>query len=177
MAILSNLGADDAQIASSMAEIRAVPGRFDVFYGRGLTVIVDYAHTPEGIERLLRDVSALRGEGRIITVLGAGGDRDRVKRPAMGHAASAASDLTIVTSDNPRFEAPDAIIDAVMSGVVAGASVLREVDRRVAISRAFEHARRGDVVVVAGKGHESTQSISGVELPFDDRAVVQELLK
>ncbi len=177
MAILSNLGADDEQIAASMGEVRAVPGRFDVFYGRGLTVIVDYAHTPEGIARLLRDVSALRGDGRIITVLGAGGDRDRAKRPAMGAAASAASDLTIVTSDNPRFEAPDAIIDAVMSGVVSDALVLREVDRRVAIARALESAHHGDVVVVAGKGHESTQSVGGVEYPFDDRVVVQELLK
>jgi UDP-N-acetylmuramoyl-L-alanyl-D-glutamate--2,6-diaminopimelate ligase len=168
MAIMSALGADDTLIAASMADVRSVPGRFDVLYGRGITVIVDYAHTPEGLDRLLGDVRVLQPEGRLITVFGAGGDRDRSKRPEMGRAASRASDLTIVTSDNPRSEMPDAIIDAVMSGVGSGAQVVRESDRREAIGQAIDRARAGDVVVIAGKGHEDYQEVRGARLPFDD---------
>jgi UDP-N-acetylmuramoyl-L-alanyl-D-glutamate--2,6-diaminopimelate ligase len=177
MAIMSTLGASDADVAAAMGDVVSVPGRFDVLYGRGVTVIIDYAHTPEGLQRLLRDVRALQPEGRIITVFGAGGDRDRTKRSEMGRVASTASDLTIVTSDNPRSELPDAIIDAVMSGVEPGAQVHRESDRRQAIAGAFESARVGDVVVLAGKGHESTQTVGDFVLPFDDRAIAKELLK
>ena len=177
MAIMSVLGANDVAIAASVGEITSIPGRFDVLYGRGITVIVDYAHTPEGLQRLLRDVRTLQPTGRLITVFGAGGDRDRAKRPAMGQAVSSASDLTIVTSDNPRSEVPDDIIDAVMSGVVPGALVERDVDRRRAIARALESAVPGDVVVLAGKGHESTLTVGDLVVPFDDRVVVMELLK
>jgi UDP-N-acetylmuramoyl-L-alanyl-D-glutamate--2,6-diaminopimelate ligase len=177
MAIMSALGADDAQIAASMADVSSVLGRFDVLYGRGITVIVDYAHTPEGLERLLDDVRTLQPEGRIITVFGAGGDRDRTKRPEMGRAASRASDLTIITSDNPRSEEPDDIIDAVMSGVGPDARVLRESDRRRAIALAIESAAAGDVVVLAGKGHESTQTVGELVIPLDDRVIAKELLR
>ena len=177
MTIMSALGADDALIASSMSDVASVPGRFDVLYGRGITVIVDYAHTPEGLERLLGDVRTLQPEGRLITVFGAGGDRDRSKRPEMGHAVAAASDLTIITSDNPRSEMPDAIIDAVMSGVGPRAQVVRESDRRHAIALALESAVEGDVVVLAGKGHESTQTIGDLVVPFDDRVIAKELLR
>ncbi|MGC2174458.1 MAG: UDP-N-acetylmuramoyl-L-alanyl-D-glutamate--2,6-diaminopimelate ligase [Acidimicrobiales bacterium] len=177
MAIMSALGADDTLIAASMADVRSVPGRFDVLYGRGITVIVDYAHTPEGLDRLLGDVRVLQPEGRLITVFGAGGDRDRSKRPEMGRAASRASDLTIVTSDNPRSEMPDAIIDAVMSGVGSGAQVVRESDRREAIGQAIGRARAGDVVVIAGKGHESTQTVGDLVIPLDDREIAKELLR
>lgn len=176
MAIISCLGADDAAIASSMADVTSVPGRFDVLYGRGITVIVDYAHTPEGLERLLDDVRNLQPEGRLITVFGAGGDRDRSKRPEMGRAASRASDLTIITSDNPRSEMPDAIIDAVMSGVGPQAQVVRNSDRREAIALAIESASEGDVVVLAGKGHESTQTVGDQVIPLDDRVIAKELL-
>jgi UDP-N-acetylmuramoyl-L-alanyl-D-glutamate--2,6-diaminopimelate ligase len=176
MSIMSAMGVDDAQIANAMREVTSVPGRFDVMYGRGVTVIVDYAHTPEGLERLLRDVRSLQPEGRLITVFGAGGDRDRSKRPEMGRVASQLSDVTIVTSDNPRSESPDAIIDAVMSGCVSDAQVVRESDRRRAIALALEKASTGDVVVLAGKGHEATQTVGDLVIPFDDRAVAKELL-
>jgi UDP-N-acetylmuramoyl-L-alanyl-D-glutamate--2,6-diaminopimelate ligase len=177
MSIMSAMGVDDAEIANAMREVTSVPGRFDVMYGRDITVIVDYAHTPEGLERLLRDVRSLQPEGRVITVFGAGGDRDRSKRPEMGRLATQLSDVTIVTSDNPRSEAPDDIIDAVMSGCVSDAQVVRESDRRRAIGLALEKASTGDVVVIAGKGHEATQTVGDVVLPFDDRAVAKELLR
>jgi UDP-N-acetylmuramoyl-L-alanyl-D-glutamate--2,6-diaminopimelate ligase len=177
MAIMSSLGADAAAIASSMADVTSVPGRFDVLYGRGITVVVDYAHTPEGLERLLGDVRLLEPEGRLITVFGAGGDRDRSKRPEMGRIASRASDLAIITSDNPRSEMPDAIIDAVMSGVGPGSQVVRRSDRREAITLAIESANAGDVVVLAGKGHESTQTVGDLVIPLDDRVIAKELLR
>lgn len=177
MSILSAMGLDDAQIANAMREVPSVPGRFDVLYGRDVTVIVDYAHTPEGLERLLRDVRSLQPEGQLITVFGAGGDRDRSKRPEMGRVATQLSDVTIVTSDNPRSEVPDDIIDAVMSGCVSEAQVVREGDRRRAIEVALEKATAGDVVVIAGKGHEVTQTVGDLVIPFDDRAVAKELLR
>jgi UDP-N-acetylmuramoyl-L-alanyl-D-glutamate--2,6-diaminopimelate ligase len=177
MSIMSAMGVDDAEIASSMRDVTSVPGRFDVMYGRDVTVIVDYAHTPEGLERLLRDVRSLQPEGRLITVFGAGGDRDRSKRPEMGRVVAQLSDVTIVTSDNPRSEEPDAIIDAVMSGCVSDAQVLRESDRRRAIALALEKAAPGDVVVIAGKGHEVTQTVGDLIIPFDDRVVAKELLR
>jgi UDP-N-acetylmuramoyl-L-alanyl-D-glutamate--2,6-diaminopimelate ligase len=177
MAIMSALGADDTEIAASMPDVTSVPGRFDVLYGRGITVIVDYAHTPEGLDRLLYDVRTLQPEGRLITVFGAGGDRDRSKRPEMGRVAVRASDLTIITSDNPRSEVPDDIIDAVMSGVGPEARVIRESDRRQAIALAIESASAGDVVVLAGKGHESTQTVGDLVIPLDDRVVAKELLR
>ncbi|HEY5010225.1 MAG TPA: UDP-N-acetylmuramoyl-L-alanyl-D-glutamate--2,6-diaminopimelate ligase, partial [Acidimicrobiales bacterium] len=176
MTIMSVLGADDESIAAAMGEVAAVSGRFDVVRGSDVTVIVDYAHTPEGLRRLLEDVRVMVPGGRVITVFGCGGDRDRAKRPEMGLVASTYSDLTIVTSDNPRSESPESIIDAVMSGVVSGANVLRDADRRSAIARALEAAAPGDVVVVAGKGHETTQTIGELVVPFDDRVVARELL-
>jgi UDP-N-acetylmuramoyl-L-alanyl-D-glutamate--2,6-diaminopimelate ligase len=176
MSIMSVLGADDAAVAAAMGEVASIPGRFDVVRGTDVTVIVDYAHTPEGLRRLLDDVRVMVPEGRVITVFGCGGDRDRAKRPEMGLVASTFSDLTIVTSDNPRSEEPESIIDAVMAGVVSGARVERDVDRRRAISRALEEAAPGDVVVLAGKGHETTQTIGDLVIAFDDRAVARELL-
>jgi UDP-N-acetylmuramoyl-L-alanyl-D-glutamate--2,6-diaminopimelate ligase len=177
MAIMSVLGVDDESVATAMSSVHAVPGRFDVLRDGDTTVIVDYAHTPEGLHRLLLDVRALTPTGRIITVFGCGGDRDRAKRPEMGFVASTYSDETIVTSDNPRSEDPEAIIDEVMSGVVVGASVVRESDRRRAIDDALSLAVPGDVVVVAGKGHETTQTIGDTVLSFDDRVVALELLR
>ncbi len=177
MTILSALGEESARIAAAMAEVNSVPGRFEVIRGSGVTAVVDYAHTPEGLDRLLADVRALRPRGRVITVFGAGGDRDRAKRPEMGRVAVAGSDVAVVTSDNPRSEKPGAIIDETLAGLVGLDTVVREEDRRRAITRAFELATDGYVVVVAGKGHETVQILNGVEVPFDDRAVVRELLK
>ncbi len=119
----------------------------------------------------------MAGAGRLITVFGCGGERDREKRPAMGAAASAASDFTIVTSDNPRGESPDAIVDEIMAGVTAGADVRRVIDRREAIEAALRAAAPGDVIVVAGKGHEATQVVGERVVPFDDRAVVREIVE
>ena len=154
-----------------------MPGRFDVLYGRGITVIVDYAHTPEGLERLLGDVRVLQPEGRLITVFGAGGDRDRSKRPEMGRAAVRGSDLTVVTSDNPRSEAPDAIIDAVMSGVGSDSQV-RSRERPTSGDcpghRECSSRRRGGA---RGKGHESTQTVGELVIPLDDREIARELLR
>lgn len=176
MSILSNLGADDERVATAMTDVSPVPGRFEVVHHAGFTVIVDYAHTPQGLERLLTSVRELT-PGRVVTVFGCGGDRDTAKRPEMGRVASHLSDVTIVTSDNPRSESPDAIIDAVVAGVVAGADVVREQDRRAAIERALASAHDGDVVVVAGKGHETTQVFRDHAVAFDDRDVVREILK
>ncbi|HUX03626.1 MAG TPA: UDP-N-acetylmuramoyl-L-alanyl-D-glutamate--2,6-diaminopimelate ligase [Acidimicrobiales bacterium] len=177
MTIMSVLGAHDVQIVAAMAAVTGVPGRFQVIRSHGVVVIVDYAHTPEGLRRLLADVRAASGDARVLTVFGCGGDRDRAKRPEMGEVASNYSDVSFVTSDNPRSEEPDAIIDAIMSGVVAGAQVRRIVERREAIAEALRSARRGDVVVIAGKGHEVTQTIGDLVVPFDDRVVAQELLE
>jgi UDP-N-acetylmuramoyl-L-alanyl-D-glutamate--2,6-diaminopimelate ligase len=177
MTILSCLGANDADIARAMPQLSNVPGRFEVVSDGDQTVIVDYAHTPDGLRRVLSDVRSLAPGARIITVFGCGGDRDRTKRPEMGLVASTYSDVAIVTSDNPRSEDPDTIIDAIMTGIAPGTTVLRETDRRAAIALAFENARRGDVIVLAGKGHESTQIIGDQVTPFDDRTVALEHLR
>jgi UDP-N-acetylmuramoyl-L-alanyl-D-glutamate--2,6-diaminopimelate ligase len=174
--IVSALGVHDAVLAAAMEEVHPVSGRLEVIKGSDVTVVVDYAHTPEGLRRLLRDVRALAPGARITTVFGCGGDRDRAKRPEMGRVASELSDFTLVTSDNPRSESPDAIIDAIMSGVLEGSPVGRVVDRRAAIGEALAQARVGDVVVVAGKGHESFQRIGDESLPFDDRIVARDVL-
>jgi len=140
-------------------------------------VIVDYAHTPEGLRRLLQDVRSLSDGAKVLTVFGCGGDRDRAKRPEMGEVATTYSDVTFVTSDNPRSESPDAIVSAIMTGVAAGAEVHAIRDRREAISEALRSANRGDVVLIAGKGHEVTQTIGDVVVPFDDREVAREILE
>jgi UDP-N-acetylmuramoyl-L-alanyl-D-glutamate--2,6-diaminopimelate ligase len=176
MTVLGALGARDEDIAKAMSRVHNVPGRFEVVASDGVVVIVDYAHTPEGLRRLLGDVRALAPGARVLTVFGCGGERDRSKRPEMGRVATTYSDLTIVTSDNPRSEPPDAIIDAIMSGTLAGSAVLRVSDRRVAIAEALAQASRGDVVVIAGKGHETTQITGDVVAEFDDRAVALEML-
>ena len=175
LAIVSNLGFEDAAVAAAASAVEAVPGRFEVVASDGPSVIVDYAHTPDGLDRLLRAVRAMH-EGRIITVFGCGGDRDRAKRPVMGDIATRLSDATIVTSDNPRHEDPTAIIDDIVAGCVCGAYE-RIIDRRDAIARALRVAGESDVVVIAGKGHETTQTIGDQVLAFDDRTVARELLK
>lgn len=177
MEIVHALGANEEAIAHAMSDVHGVPGRFELVRGTDVMVIVDYAHTPAGLARLLSDVRRVLDTGRVITVFGCGGDRDRAKRPAMGEVASAASDITIVTSDNPRSESPDAIIDSVIEGVRPGATVMRMSDRRGAIAEAIRLAQPGDAVVIAGKGHETTQIIGDVVVPFDDREVAREFLK
>jgi UDP-N-acetylmuramoyl-L-alanyl-D-glutamate--2,6-diaminopimelate ligase len=142
-------------------------------------VLVDYAHTPDALGRVLAAARPLASEGgRVICVFGAGGDRDAAKRPLMGRAVAAGADLAVLTSDNPRSEDPQAIADAVLVGLADGpASVRVELDRRAAIAEALTDARAGDVVVLAGKGHETGQTFAGHRtVPFDDRAVAREEL-
>jgi UDP-N-acetylmuramoyl-L-alanyl-D-glutamate--2,6-diaminopimelate ligase len=138
---------------------------------------VDYAHTPDALERLLLDARWIARDGRVIVVFGCGGNRDRTKRPQMGEVATRLADLTFVTSDNPRFEDPEEIIDEIVSGLARGSHFVREVDRRVAIGAAIAAADENDVVVIAGKGHEKTQIVGGSVLEFDDRAVAREFVR
>jgi UDP-N-acetylmuramoyl-L-alanyl-D-glutamate--2,6-diaminopimelate ligase len=169
------LGIADDAIAAGIERLDGVPGRFEpVDEGQPFTVLVDYAHTPDSLENVLRSARGLTSE-RVICVFGCGGDRDRGKRPVMGRIASEVSDLAIVTSDNPRSEDPRAIIEE----IVAGATVELEVepDRREAIARAVEEARPGDVVLIAGKGHEQGQQFRDRTVPFDDRDVAREALR
>jgi UDP-N-acetylmuramoyl-L-alanyl-D-glutamate--2,6-diaminopimelate ligase len=167
------LAVPEDAIKRGIEAVDRVPGRFDgVDEGQPFTVLVDYAHTPGALEVALEAAREL-ARGRVICVFGAGGDRDRDKRPLMGRVVAELADVAIVTSDNPRSEDPAAIAAA-----VAGDLELEvELDRRRAIDRALEGAREGDVVVVAGKGHEQGQEIAGRKLPFDDREVVRDALR
>ena len=175
----AGVAADDA--ARGIAELTAVPGRMErVDAGQPFTVVVDYAHTPAAVGQLLTEARAMAADGgRVVVVLGCGGDRDAGKRPLMGAAAVTSADLAVLTNDNPRSEDPQAILAAMLAGAResgGGADVVVEPDRRVAIGRAVAAARPGDVVVIAGKGHEQGQEQDGVVLPFDDRQVVRDAL-
>ncbi|RDI74992.1 murE: UDP-N-acetylmuramyl-tripeptide synthetase [Gaiella occulta] len=166
--------ADDV-IARGIAAMTGVPGRFEaVDEQQPFAVIVDYAHTPDSLDIVLQAARDL-GDGRVICVFGAGGDRDRGKRPLMGRIARARADVAIVTSDNPRSEDPLAIIEDILQG--AGTDVEVDPDRRAAVQRAIALAEPGDVVVIAGKGHEQGQDVGGVVTPFDDREVAREALR
>ncbi|MGH3109531.1 MAG: Mur ligase family protein, partial [Gaiellaceae bacterium] len=168
------LDLDEKAIAEGIARVSGVPGRFEaVDEGQPFSIVVDYSHTPDSLETVLRAARGL-ADGRVIVVFGAGGDRDRGKRPLMGKVAVALADVAIVTSDNPRSEDPLAIIQDVLQGT--GLDVEIDPDRRSAIHHAVGLAEPGDVVVVAGKGHEQGQDVAGVIHPFDDRAVVREAL-
>ncbi len=172
------LGVEPEVAASGLARAAPPPGRFEpVNEGQDFTVLVDYAHTPDSLENVLRAARGL-GEGRVISVFGAGGDRDRGKRPQMGRAGAELSDLAIVTSDNPRSEDPEAIVAEILAGIEDRDGVEVEVDRRAAIAMALARAEAGDTVVIAGKGHEQGQEFEdGRKLPFDDRDVAREELR
>jgi len=168
------LDLDEDAIAAGIARVADVPGRFEaVDEGQPFAVVVDYAHTPDSLDTVLRAARGLGG-GRVIVVFGAGGDRDRGKRPLMGKVAAERSDIAIVTSDNPRSEDPLAIIQDVLQGT--GLDVEIDPDRRGAIQRAIGLAEPEDVVVIAGKGHEQGQEVDGLVHPFDDRVVAREAL-
>jgi UDP-N-acetylmuramoyl-L-alanyl-D-glutamate--2,6-diaminopimelate ligase len=174
------LGIEPQVIAAGLRAAAPVPGRFEsVDAGQPFSLVVDYAHTPDGLVQVLSAARDVAVGARVLVVFGCGGDRDATKRPAMGQAAAELADLAVITSDNPRSEDPDAIIAAVRSGIVSPsrARVLIEPDRRRAIGLAIAEAEPGDVVVVAGKGHESTQTIGDQVRPFDDRVVARELLE
>jgi UDP-N-acetylmuramoyl-L-alanyl-D-glutamate--2,6-diaminopimelate ligase len=169
------LDVDDDEITAGVRAMTGVPGRFEAIdEGQPFAVIVDYAHTPDSLDVVLRSARELGG-GRVICVFGAGGDRDRGKRPLMGAVAAQRADHVIVTSDNPRSEDPLAIIQDILQG--AGTSVEIDPDRRTAIHRAVSLAAPGDVVVIAGKGHEQGQETAGVVAPFDDREVARDALR
>jgi UDP-N-acetylmuramoyl-L-alanyl-D-glutamate--2,6-diaminopimelate ligase len=173
------LGLDPAAIGRALDGVVAVPGRFErVEAGQDFLVLVDYAHTPDALRRVLEAARRLT-PGRLGVVFGAGGDRDRGKRPVMGGVAAALADRVWLTSDNPRSEAPLAIIAEVAAGVVPSppGGYTRQPDRREAIREALGWARRGDTIVIAGKGHETYQIIGGQVLPFDDRVVARECLR
>jgi UDP-N-acetylmuramoyl-L-alanyl-D-glutamate--2,6-diaminopimelate ligase len=186
------------EIARAMGHLSPVPGRLQVIAvpdgGAGgrpapggdragerplFTVLVDYAHTPAGLEIVLGEARTLAPRGRVVCVFGCGGDRDRTKRPVMGGVAARESDLAFLTSDNPRSEDPDAIITEVLGGIEGGRDnpgVVVEPDRRAAIGRALDAALPGDIVVIAGKGHETYQEIAGQRLPFDDASEARQAL-
>jgi UDP-N-acetylmuramoyl-L-alanyl-D-glutamate--2,6-diaminopimelate ligase len=169
------LGIAEEAIAAGLEAVDGVPGRFElVDEGQPFTVVVDYAHKPDALANVLRTAREL-GDGRVICVFGCGGDRDREKRPLMGRVATELADLVVVTSDNPRSEDPRAIVDETLPGTIG--EVVVELDRRAAIAWAIEAAREGDVVVIAGKGHELGQEIAGEIHPFDDREVAREALR
>jgi UDP-N-acetylmuramoyl-L-alanyl-D-glutamate--2,6-diaminopimelate ligase len=170
------LGIEDDCVRRGLESVRGVPGRFEaVDEGQPFSVIVDYAHKPGALETVLGEARSLAAGNRVICVVGAGGDRDRGKRPLMGAIASTLADVTIVTSDNPRSEDPDAIITDVVAGATGDVEI--EPDRAAAISRAVELARRGDVVVIAGRGAEQSQELADRIVPFDDREAAREALR
>ena len=170
------LGLDAATAIEAISSAGQVPGRFQsVSEGQDYAVLVDYAHTPDSLENVLRAARGLTS-GRLHVVFGCGGDRDRGKRPLMGEIAARLADRVIVTSDNPRSEDPAGIIDEILVGT--GPAVEHEVDRRIAIEQAISSAAAGDVVVIAGKGHEQGQEFEGGrKLPFDDVTVAREILR
>jgi UDP-N-acetylmuramoyl-L-alanyl-D-glutamate--2,6-diaminopimelate ligase len=172
------LGVGSEIAAAGLARAARVPGRFEpIDEGQGFAVLVDYAHTPDSLENVLRAARRLT-EGKLISVFGAGGDRDRDKRPKMGRAGAELSDLTVITSDNPRSEDPEAIVAEVAAGAEGARELEVIVDRREAIARALGRAGPGDTVVIAGKGHEQGQEFEGGrKIPFDDRDVAREELR
>lgn len=183
LATAVSLGVPLEPAVAGLANATGAPGRFQLIHsGQNFTVIVDYAHTPDSLQNVLNAANGLP-HARLITVFGAGGDRDRAKRPLMGVAAASGSDLVYVTSDNPRSEDPVAILEEILAGARpaaarSGARIEAEVDRRTAIERAIAAAEPGDIVVIAGKGHEQGQEFAdGRKIPFDDVTVAREALE
>jgi UDP-N-acetylmuramoyl-L-alanyl-D-glutamate--2,6-diaminopimelate ligase len=178
IAVARELGLDDTVTADGIASVEEVPGRLEsIEAGQPFAVLIDYAHTPDSLANVLRAARQLT-DGRVIAVFGCGGDRDRGKRPLMGEAVTSAADLAVITSDNPRSEDPVAIIAEIVPGAQrGGGSFLLEPDRRAAIRYAVSEARPGDLVLIAGKGHETGQEFADHTDPFDDREVAREQLR
>jgi len=172
------VGVPAAAVARGLGRVATVPGRFEeVAGGSRLSVIVDYAHTPDALEEALAAARELTApSGRLIVVFGCGGDRDASKRPLMGQVATRMADVAYLTSDNPRSEDPMAIMAAVAGGVTAKDRLVEKPDRAAAITAAVKAAEPGDVVVIAGKGHEQGQETNGTITPFDDRDVARAAL-
>jgi UDP-N-acetylmuramoyl-L-alanyl-D-glutamate--2,6-diaminopimelate ligase len=167
-------GFEPEAVAVGLSQVAGVPGRLEVVdAGQDFQVLVDYAHKPDAVAAALRTLRPLT-QGRLIVVLGAGGDRDHGKRPIMSGIAAELADLLIVTDDNPRSEDPAAIRAEMLAGTLGKGEVLEIGDRRSAIAAAVRRAEPGDIVLVAGKGHETGQEVDGVVHPFDDRVVARE---
>lgn len=175
------LGIPKETMVDALRRFQPVRGRFERLpSSQGWTAVIDYAHTPDALEKAIiavRDILRSSGKGRIITVFGCGGNRDRTKRPQMGRIATELSDVTVVTSDNPRHEDPEGIIDEIISGVKKEARYYREADRAKAVIRALCMAEAGDIVLVAGKGHEEYQVVGDTKVHFSDREIVEEYLR
>ena len=175
------LGKDPEEVLRVMSTLRPVSGRFEALHApNGVSAIVDYAHTPDALKNVLSTINdVLRGRGNIITVVGAGGNRDKGKRPIMATEAVKGSNRVILTSDNPRFEEPQDIINDMLAGLndEQKKNVISIVDRKEAIRTAFALAQKGDVILVAGKGHEDYQEIKGVKHHFDDKEIIREIFK
>jgi UDP-N-acetylmuramoyl-L-alanyl-D-glutamate--2,6-diaminopimelate ligase len=167
------------EVVRCAGTIRSAPGRFEPVPNElGYTVVVDYAHTDDALENVIGFARKLVGAGRVITMFGCGGDRDKGKRPKMGRVAGEGSDLVVVTSDNPRSEDPVTIIEEILVGVrETSVECLVEVDRRVAIGVAIRAARAGDIVLLTGKGHEKTQTFAGGVVHFDDVEEAETVLR
>jgi len=170
------LGIDKTTALQIISKLKPIEGRFEVFSGLNRTAIVDYAHTPDALEKILTEINALKKPNqRIITVFGAGGNRDHKKRPLMGKIAAKLSDMVIITSDNPRFEDPIKIINDIKQGIENSKNVLQIPDRLEAIKTAFAISQPNDIILIAGKGHETYQEINGKKYYFDDRQIVKEI--
>lgn len=179
--VASLLGLDDLEILTAMSQLESVSGRFQHFESQsGVMAIVDYAHTPDALKNVLETINDIRtGNEKVITVVGCGGDRDKTKRPVMGKIASVLSTQAIFTSDNPRSEDPQAIINDIEEGVEPQNynKTLSVVDRKQAIKVAGSLVEAGDILLIAGKGHETYQEVNGVKSDFDDYKIVQQILK
>jgi UDP-N-acetylmuramoyl-L-alanyl-D-glutamate--2,6-diaminopimelate ligase len=174
-AVAAGLSSED--ITKGLLKMKPVAGRFELLDTRGgdYSIILDYAHSPDSLESTLKTIREF-AEGRIVTVFGCGGNRDRVKRPIMGRIAGEYSDFVIVTSDNPRFEEPDDIIAEIEAGITAGAPYICIENRREAIFYAMKNAQSKDIILLAGKGHETYQEICGKKYDFDEKVVVNHIL-
>jgi UDP-N-acetylmuramoyl-L-alanyl-D-glutamate--2,6-diaminopimelate ligase len=175
------LGLDEEDVLKTLSVLKPVAGRFQTLHSpKGFTAIVDYAHTPDAITNVLNAIhEVLDRKGSVITVVGCGGNRDKTKRPIMAREAVRLSDKVIFTSDNPRFEEPEDILNDMLAGLSEEekADTLTIVDRREAIKTACALAKKGDVVLIAGKGHEDYQEVKGVKHHFDDREEVEKIFK
>lgn len=179
-AVATLLGQDENKVKDAIKELEGVPGRFQsIKNGNNITGIVDYAHTPDALENVLKTINKMKNNGKVISVIGCGGDRDKSKRPIMAQIGYDMSDILILTSDNPRTEKPEDILNDMEKGLPTNHEEKVEViiDRRVAIKRAFELAKSGDYILVAGKGHEKYQEVNGLKTYFDDMEELEKYLK
>jgi UDP-N-acetylmuramoyl-L-alanyl-D-glutamate--2,6-diaminopimelate ligase len=174
--ILMEMGFSADSIIEKIKKLKPVRGRAEIIKGDGFTVVIDYAHTPDALKNILETLNHLK-RGKLITVFGAGGDRDRGKRPLMGKVASELSDVIIITTDNPRTEDPEKIIEEIKKGIKDSRKVMIISDREKAIEKSIETAEKGDIILIAGKGHETYQIIGNRKIYFDDREVAEKYIK